>query len=267
MDNIITITSDWNKNDFYVSAIKGKILSNNSNTSIIEISNKISKFNNLELAFIIKNSYKNFPDKTIHLICVNTLQNKNNFLLIKYNNHFFIGPDNGIFSLIFDEKPDKIIKLPHIDTTFPELDIFAETANKLINNINIDTIGETINNYKYKSTSGFTVEDDMIIAKIIYFDSYNNAIINITKTDFNKIINNQDFEIIVSSYKNKITKISTNYYNVPEFELFAIFNSVELLEIGIINGNIKQLFGLNTNEEIIIKFGKNIFPDNTIKLL
>jgi len=265
---VISIISDWEKNDFYLAAIKGKILSNNKNTSIIEISNKISKFNNIETAFIIKNSYKNFPTQTINLICVNTLQDKeNNFLLIVNDNQYFIGPDNGIFSLIFDKKPEKIIKLPFKKTTFPELDIFTEVANKIINNTNIMLLGDETDNYKLKSSSDFIHEEDLLTLKIIYFDSYNNAILNINKNDFSQIINNQDFEIIVSSFKNKITKISNNYFDVPEFELFAIFNSINLLEIGIINGNIKQLFELNINDEIIIKFGKNIKSANTIQLL
>ncbi len=266
---IITIISDWEKNDFYLSSVKGKILNNNSNTSIIEISNNIDKFNNFETAFILKNSYKNFPEQTIHLICVNTLQNKeNNFLLIKYDNHYFIGADNGIFSLIFDKQPEKIIKLPYFETTFPELDIFSEAANKLItNNFNTSIIGEQINNYKIKSISNFVVENELLIPKIIYFDSYNNAILNINKNDFNKIINNQNFEIIVNSINSKITKISSNYFDIDEFELFAIFNSIGLLEIGIINGNIKQLFELDIDDEILIKFGKNILSTNTIQLL
>ena len=266
--SVITIISDWEKNDFYLSSVKGKILSNNTNTSIIELSNNINSFSNFETAFILKNSYKNFPEQTIHLICVNTLQNKkNNFLLIKYDNHFFIGADNGIFSLIFDKEPDQIIKLPYLETTFPELDIFAESANKLINNYDINNIGEQINNYKIKTISEPFTEDGLLISKIIYFDSYNNAILNVSKDYFKNTVNNQDFEIIVvHSFNNIIKKISTNYYDVPEFELFAIFNSIGLLEIGIINGNIKQLFELNINDEILIKFGKNILSTSTIQL-
>ena len=265
--DIITIISDWGKTDYYLAAIKGKILSKNNNVRIIEISNNISKFNNLETAFILKNSINNFPTNTIHLICVNTLKNKQNkFLLIKYNNQYFIGADNGIFNLIFDNYPEFIIELNNTFSTFPELDIFVETANKLINNISIDKIGVKTDNFRIKNISEPVIEDNIIILKIIYFDSYSNAILNINKTDFNKMINNDVFEIIVHSFNNKITKISSNYFDVPEFDLFALFNSIDLLEIGIINGNIKQLFELNVNDEILIKFGSNILKNTTLQL-
>ena len=71
---IITLTTDWQSTDFYAGAIKGKILSLCPSANIIDISNNIQTFNFVQAAFIIKNSYKNFPEGTIHIICINSEQ-------------------------------------------------------------------------------------------------------------------------------------------------------------------------------------------------
>ena len=55
---------------------------------------------------------KEFPPGSIHIIGVNTETNEDNSHLAVYaNGHYFIGTDNGIFSLLLDVKPDKIVEI------------------------------------------------------------------------------------------------------------------------------------------------------------
>jgi len=61
---ILTLTSDWGTKDYYVSAVKGKILSLLPETTIVDITHEIEPFNSIEAAYIIKNAYKNFPEGT-----------------------------------------------------------------------------------------------------------------------------------------------------------------------------------------------------------
>ena len=91
--------------------IKGEIY-NVKDINIVDISNDISKFD-IRRLFVFKNSYRNFPDGTVHIIGVNDeLSNENQHLAVQIDNQFIIGPDNGIFSLIFEEIfPDKIVEL------------------------------------------------------------------------------------------------------------------------------------------------------------
>ena len=111
--SIITLTTDLGTKDHYVAIIKGEIYKQIKDINIVDISNDISKFDIQEAAFVFKNCYKNFPDGTVHIIGVNEeLTNENQHLAIQINNQFIIGPDNGIFSLIFDEVfPEKIVEL------------------------------------------------------------------------------------------------------------------------------------------------------------
>jgi S-adenosylmethionine hydrolase len=104
---IITLTTDWKQNDFYTGALKGTILTKCPDIQIVDISHQIPPFNTSQAAFVIKNSYNHFPKGTIHIIAVDAIPDKgNNYIAIKLNRHFFIGCDNGIFSLIAKDKPE-----------------------------------------------------------------------------------------------------------------------------------------------------------------
>ena len=100
---IITLTTDLGTVDHYVSAVKATIIRQLENVNIIDISHDIPTFNIIHAAFVLKNVYQDFPSGTIHIIGVNTETDKDCSHLIVYaNEHYFIGSDNGIFSLILE---------------------------------------------------------------------------------------------------------------------------------------------------------------------
>jgi S-adenosylmethionine hydrolase len=130
---IITLTSDWGHSDHYIGAVKGSILSLLPDVKIIDISHQVAPFNIEQAAFILKNCYKNFPKGTIHIIGVNTEESdKNPHTVVFINDHYFIGTDNGIFSMIFDKPPKKIIELNIMQDsdyfTFSTRDRFVKAA-------------------------------------------------------------------------------------------------------------------------------------------
>ncbi len=254
--SIITLTSDWSTSDFYIGAIKGKILSNCKESVIIDISHKIQAFNTAQAAFVLRNAYPNFPAGTIHLIFINTEPSPDKpFMAIKAAGHFFIGTDNGIFSLISGEQAEKIVKLnPDKSNSHSAFDIFCDAACKLANGMNIEELGEECKSLNVRIPLRPTIEDETLTGSVIYLDSYQNAITNISKELFDKISLNRGYEIYVQSKHYKISRISDFYNEVPVGELLAIFNSIGLLEIAINNGNAARLLNLDTNSTVRVEF-------------
>ena len=131
--SIITLTTDLGLKDYYVAGIKGHILSQLPDANIVDISHEIPAFNISVAAFCLKNCYYDFPKGSIHIIGVSPEANEfTRHVVIKYQNHYFIGADNGIFSLLFDEIPEVIFDLNIISNeekrTFPTKDIFVSAA-------------------------------------------------------------------------------------------------------------------------------------------
>ena len=94
---IITLTTDFGTKDHFVGAVKGAIYSELPNAKIVDITHQISPFNITETAYILKNSYKSFPDGTIHIIGVDSeLSSTNKHIALALDNHYFVCPDNGL---------------------------------------------------------------------------------------------------------------------------------------------------------------------------
>ena len=102
---IITLTTDFGLKDPFVGIMKGIILGINPKAKIIDIAHNITPHNILEASHVISISYKYFPSTSIHVIVVDPeVGSPRRPLLIVTENHYFIGPDNGVLSLAFQHE-------------------------------------------------------------------------------------------------------------------------------------------------------------------
>lgn len=256
---IVTLTTDWNTDDYYTGALKGKILSQCSQIQIVDITHQVPAFNISHAAFVIRNSFLNFPVSSIHIIGVNTEGSEEKpFLLVEYKKHYFIGTDNGIFGLMFGDEPDRIIALglPKAMHSFASFNIFADTACKLANGEKPESLGKAVKEYQQRIPIRAAIEKNVLTGTVIYIDSFRNAITNISEELFDRVGEGREFEIFVQSKHYVIKKINQFYHETPAGEILALFNSVGLLEVAMNNGNAADLLGLSTNSSVRIKFAE-----------
>ena len=110
---IITLTTDFGLKDHFVGALKGTIYKELPDAKIVDISHHISPFNIHECAYVLENSYRSFPEGSIHIVGVDaepTPENKHLALFI--DGHYFIVANNGIIGLITSERrPEKVVEI------------------------------------------------------------------------------------------------------------------------------------------------------------
>ena len=261
---IVTLTTDWGTKDHYLGSVKGSLLKHIPNVTIINISHDIPPFDINQAAYVVRSCYRDFPDGTIHLIGVNSdASPKYPHIAIRIDNQYFIGADNGIFSLIFDKQPDKIIALEIIqDTekyTFSTKDVFVKACQKIVEGTPIEELGFERNDLtKMMSfTPVIETEEDgssSIMGKVVYVDRYENASTNISRQLFYSQGQKRDFKISFNSFKNLITEISESYSDVSISEACALFDSNDMLEISVNQGNAGSLLGLHHDTKIRITF-------------
>jgi hypothetical protein len=254
---LVTLTTDWNKDDFYTGALKGKLLSQFRDIQIVDITHQIKSFNIPEAAFIVRSAYKYFPEKSIHIIAVKSeISQKESHILVKKDGHYFLAADNGIFGLIFQEDPERIIQINEQGSvpTFPTLDVYLETLSKLLTGVPLEKLGKERESYQKRIPLRPTIDESVIIGRVIYIDSYDNAITNISQDLFYRVGNKRKFQIFVQSNSNKIDRLSKTYNENPEGELLALFNSLDLLEIALNGGNAAQILSLGTDSTVRVRF-------------
>lgn len=254
---VITLTTDWSKNDYYIGAVKGNIYSKLEQVNVVDITHNIKPFNIFQAAFILKNCYKFYPESTVHIIGLKTEAFADQkYVIAQCNNQFFLGTDNGIFSLLFkDDDPVKYYTINDIkETSFPSLDIFSNVACQLIQGEKIEKLGSEYDSIIRRVPLRATIEENVVTGSIVYIDSFQNAITNISKDLFDRVGNGKPFKIYVQSNHYVISKINKTYQETSVGELLAIFNSLNLLEIAINGGNAAELLNLDTNSSVRIKF-------------
>ena len=255
---IITLTTDLGDKDIYQAALKGSILKLLPGASIVDITHNVSAFNVQQAAFILKNSFHYFPDGTVHLIGIDTVFNKETkYLAVNYKNHFFVGSDNGIFSLMFNADPDEMVEINIMQDLkflhFPLAHIFVKTACHLADGGKLRDIGLPVSSIDKKMNLQPVIEKNLIKGVVIYIDSFQNVITNITKEFFNQVQQGRNFTL---SFKRNetINHLSWYYNEVPEGEKLCLFGISDHLEIAINKGNASGLLGLNLGDTVIINF-------------
>lgn len=254
---IITLTSDWGNKDHYPGIIKGKMLSHLPNARIIDISHEVPPFNSIQAAFILKNCYKEYPEGTIHILAVNTEETSTAPHTVVYaNKQYFIGTDNGIFSLILDDKPEKIIEVDLTQDsgffTFSTRDRFVKIATHIAENKKLEELGHPRNKLNEKLSFKPVTDKHVIKGMVAYIDNYENVITNISQGLFNENKKGRKYNILIRG--ETLRNIRSSYTDVPPGEIVALFNTSGFLEIAINQGNASSLLGLYINDTIRIEF-------------
>lgn len=271
--SIITLTTDYGLKDHFVGALKGKLLSEHHEVTVIDISHHIDPFNIAEAAYIIGAAYSSFPKGTVHLIGVDIELNENNqHIAMQWNDHYFICADNGILSMLVQKiVPQKIVTInihDRLPSEATDLDVFVKVACHLSKGGLLNVIGKEIKAIKEVTELQAVTQDNLIKGYIIYIDHLGNAVTNVSKKMFLETGKGRPYEIkfkgqsiktILPKYSDIV--VSDKYtWKDYEGEKLAIFNEAGFLEIAIFRsnpdtvGSANSLLGLQYRDLITIEF-------------
>ncbi len=255
---IITLINDWKQDALYLSQIKGALLSVDEHIRIINLTPNLSTFDEFTAAFVLKNSFKQFPKGTIHLNFISHYEkNVTDFLIAQYHEQFFVSRNTGFLANVFDTKPEKLFRLDIEENSFTELELYPLILRAILKN----ALHKIADQYEISNRNAVFLpvfNDNNIIIHIIYIDVYGNLITNLKKNDFYNFIAEKNFKIVIENKKNSIEKISSSYENIEQGDLFAIFNNLDLLEIGMKSANMAKLFSIKKSDELFIEIINNL---------
>src|SRR6202007_2295349 len=140
-------------------------------------------------AFILSKAYPFFPLGSIHLAVVDPgVGSDRRPILVEAAAPFFVGPDNGLFSLFWARVPTPRVRhltnsaffLPNPSSTFHGRDIFAPVAAALAEGVSPQTLGPTIQDpLRFDVIKCERNADGSLIGGIIHIDHFGNCITNI----------------------------------------------------------------------------------------
>lgn len=251
----VTIISDFGLKDHYSAMLKGAILSHHQDLLLVDVSHQVDTHDIREAAYFLRAIHVKYPPGTIHIVAVNNYYEKEfEIICFEYKDQFFIGPNNGVFSLTFDVIDESQIYKIVLDEKGADLfELIAHGVSLISKGMSITEVGPPLNLYEKKIQVQPVLMDNEIRATIIHIDKYENIVLNVHREYFEHVRKGRDFEIFFK-FRSPIKTIKETYCEVPVGEVVCIFNSANYLEISINMGKAASQLDLLKDETIPIRF-------------
>jgi S-adenosylmethionine hydrolase len=256
----ITLLTDFGTADYFVGAMKGAILSINPDARIVDITHEIPAQNIRAGAFTLSASYQTFPSGTIHVGVVDPgVGSARRPILVSGCNQLFVGPDNGLFSFIYErDAKARVFHLTNEDyfrqpvsATFHGRDVFAPVAAVLSKGVCPEQLGVEIKDYvRLDDLRPKRKDAQTLRASIIHIDRFGNCITNLTPEDIADEMIARGVRLSVNG--REINSFRRYFAEETEDvgELFVITGSAGYLEIAAFRASAAQLLDAQPGQSI-----------------
>jgi S-adenosylmethionine hydrolase len=261
---IITLLTDYGTKDHFVASMKAVILSISPQAQIVDISHDVPAHDILEAGFVLRSCFSYFPTRTIHVVVVDpTVGSPRKPIIVATDNHYFVAPDNGVLSLVYDAEPvstvveiaSEHLMLPEVSQTFHGRDIFAPAAAWLARGTDMLNFGDPITEYTKLTLpkARFGAADSTLKGSVLHVDRFGNLITNISRQDLESArekVPGDTFKVRIG--KQEITGLKNFYAEGQTGEIVALFGSTNLLEIAQNQGNASKTLGVARGGEVLV---------------
>lgn len=273
---IITLTTDWGTDDFFVGMAKGFLFSNLPDARIVDITHHIPLSDSLRAYYVVRHACSAFPPGTIHLIDIAT---KDACLVLNVNGRFFISADNGLPHALFINEASKIdpnvavseavsVSLNDFSRalafdTFPGYSALCRIAVLIAKGASLSELGPAValNTLQPLMFVSNVIRDDSIRVYVEYVDTFGNVDLSITYVDFERIRNGRPFAIHVRN--NDVTRFARSYSDPTR--CCAKGNSIILtvsatghLQLAMRNESFSRLLGFEESDFLEISFSNPV---------
>jgi S-adenosylmethionine hydrolase len=240
---MITLTTDFGYTDPFVGMMKGVILDINPEAQIVDLCHGVAPQDILAGALVLRHSLPYFRRGTIHVVVVDPgVGGARRPILIEADGHYFVGPDNGVFSPVVEGKdPSCMIHLSNsryhltpTSTTFHGRDVFAPVAAYLSLGIPPPAFGERITVLQRLRCPGVVKDGERLLGEVIYVDHFGNLFTNITERDLAELSGARP---TIRIGRISISGLVQNYASGQEGSPMAIVNSWGMMEIALYKGS------------------------------
>jgi hypothetical protein len=264
---VITLLTDFGTKDYFVGAMKGAILSVNPQARIFDITHEIPPQDVRAAAFTLANYYKNFPPATIHVCVVDPgVGSARRAILLETGDYFFLAPDNGLLSFIFNEVENRknaqqfsprrfrVFELTsekyfaaEVSRTFHGRDLFAPVAAHLSNGIEPEIFGNEIEDFvRFENPQPRKISENETEAEIIHIDHFGNLVTNLKTEDL-------PAKFALEINETRIEKHQKFYAEAEKGEIFSIMGSAGFLEIVAFQDSAETLLKAGAHQKILLR--------------
>jgi S-adenosylmethionine hydrolase len=256
---VITITTDFGHKGPFVAVMKGVILQRFADAKIVDLTHNVPAQWPPEAGFWVRRSYRYFPAGTVHVAIVDPgVGTERDILIVDYDRHYFMAPDNGLLAKLLDHAEDAAIfrldmgvfgrlDIGEPSMTFHGRDIFAPIAAEL-------AAGRT------KPVALGTATHEWVPAWIDEPAIHGNSVAGtiITVDTFGNLISNIDDQLLegmhdpVVRIAGKQLPVLPTYGRATPGDYLALINSFGVLEVARAEGSAADGLGIERGAPVTV---------------
>jgi S-adenosylmethionine hydrolase len=257
---IITLLTDFGLRDPYVASMKGVILSINPQCTLVDITHQVSPHDIKEGAFTLAQTYSTFPKGTIHLAVIDPgVGSARKPVLFVTKKYFFVGPDNGLFTIALKAETVKQailltnqrFFLSEVSSTFHGRDMFAPVAAYLSLGVKAESFGPSIKSWHEISFPDPVMKQGKLIGEIVHVDAFGNLVSNIARKNLLQFSKDDSFAVRVG--RKTIQGLAKGYWEGIKSEPIALIGSGGFLEISVREGNAQKLLNIKKGDRVMVR--------------
>jgi S-adenosylmethionine hydrolase len=278
---MVTFTSDFGLSDPYVGEVKGVVSSFTPEVRIIDLTHLIEPGNLIAASFVLAESFRYFPERTLHLVVVDPGVGTDRAIVFARTNHYcFVGPDNGVLWEALHR--DGLTELYALDSerlyrswskrssdnpvigrivssdasaTFHGRDLFAPLVAHVCAG---HPVGEVTDRMDGRDIVKLAIpapvqSDDSVTGRVLYIDHFGNLVTNIPRS-----LLGRPGEVFIRMRNELVLvgKLMNTYAEVEPGKPLALIGSRNCLEIAVNRGSARDHFGSRAGNEILVMKGK-----------
>jgi len=257
---IITLTTDYGTNDHLVGTLKGVILKINPEATIVDITHNVAPFDLLDAALAIGSAYSYFPPRTIHVVVVDPgVGTERRPLLVTAENQYFVAPDNGVLSVIYEREENVVARnvtaahyfLQPISKTFHGRDIFAPIAAWLSKGWQTASMGEEITDHKKFALPKPKATDGVVKGIVMRVDTFGNLVTNFRVEDLpESALTNGEVKFQVGT--QAVSRMVPTFASGDAGEPVAYVGSAGYVEIAVNKGNASRTLSIGRGTAVVL---------------
>jgi S-adenosylmethionine hydrolase len=265
MRPIVALLSDFGSQDHYAGAVKGAILAACREATVVDIAHDLPPHDVHEAAWSLFAAHRAFPAGTVFVAVVDPgVGSDRRGIAIEASGYRFVGPDNGIMSLVLAEHPEHKVHLIsnaglfrfEVSPTFHGRDIFGPVAGHLAGGRSIEDVGPVIDDPVRFEIAGVCRRDDTEWeASVLHVDRFGNLTTNMSKADLDVVLERVagDPTQIVVVVEGVVLPFVRSYHELPEGEGCALVGSAGRLEVAINRGNASRVLGAGKGAPVRVR--------------
>jgi S-adenosylmethionine hydrolase len=265
MRPIVALLTDFGTQDHYVGAVKGAVLAARDDVVIVDIVHDLPPQDVTAAAYALAASYRAFPAGTVFLAVVDPgVGSERRALALEAGGYRFVGPDNGIFSLVLAEHADARVHAItnaglfryEVSSTFHARDVFGPVAGRLAGGMPLDEVGPPIGDpvglavAPMRRTGAGEWE-----AAVLHVDRFGNLTTNASEPEMAAILAEVggDSAALVVIVEGMVLPLVRTYTEVAEGEACALLGSSGRLEVAVNRGNAARQLGATRGAPVRIR--------------